>query len=66
MAQQAQITSECYRAVGTHDLVWLLDEAKEKAVFEADATQKNLWNLRLHAMEDELLRRQHLQEEIEV
>ena len=59
-------TSEWYRGVDTHHLVLLVEEAKERAEFTPDAEERRLWAARLKSMKEELLRRQELQEEIEV
>ncbi len=66
MAQLMKISSEWYIGVKTEDLVFLLDVAMEKAELTPDATEKELWRIRLHGIESELLRRQDLQESLEI
>lgn len=54
-----------YQGVSTDDLIALLDEAKEQSEFCPNSSEKDLWRLRLHGIEDELLRRQEFEDQIE-
>ena len=55
-----------YRGVGTEDLMMLVEEAEERAEFTPDADEKKLWRARVEMMQEELLRRQNLQEKVKV
>jgi hypothetical protein len=58
--------SEWYRGVPTEDLVHMFEEATERAEFTPDKEEKEHWKERMEGMEEELLRRQDLQEQIEL
>jgi len=66
MAQALTSHHDWYRGVSTEDVVMLLQEATEQAEYCPDAFEKNLWNVRLEALQDELLQRQELWEQKEV
>lgn len=59
-------SSQWYRGVDTQNLILLVEEAKDRAEFTPDAEEKQLWKQRLEKMQEELLRRQEILEEIEV
>lgn len=58
--------SECYKGVPTDNLVHMFEEATERAEFTPDKEEKDHWKERMEGMEEELLRRQDLQEQIEL
>ncbi len=60
------LTIDWYRGVSTNDLINLVNEAKEKLEYSPDSAERGLWKMRLQRMEEELFRRQALQEQVEV
>lgn len=58
--------AEWYKGVPTEDLVHMFEEATERAEFTPDKEEKEHWKERMEGMEAELLRRQDLQEQIEL
>lgn len=58
--------SECYREVPTDVLAHMFNEATERAEYSPNREEKELWTERMEGMEEELLRRQDLQEQIEL
>lgn len=57
---------EWYKGVDTEQLLHLVDDAKDRAEFTADAEERQLWKRRLQMMQEELLRRQDILEEVEL
>jgi hypothetical protein len=58
--------SECYQSVPTEALVNMFEDATDRAEFTPDREEKEHWKERMEGMEEELLRRQDLQEQIEL
>jgi hypothetical protein len=57
---------EWYKGVDTEQLLHLIEDAKDRAEYTADAEERQLWRRRLQMMQEELLRRQELLEEVEL
>lgn len=62
----SSFVSHWYDGFTTEDLVLLLPAAQECAEVTEDPIERELWKVRVMRMEDELIRRQNLQDEIEV
>ena len=62
----SNLVSQWYAGFATEDLVLLLPAAKECIKDADDPIDRELWKIRVSRMEDELLRRQSQQDEIEV
>lgn len=58
--------AECYREVPTDDLVRMFDEASDRAEYTPEREEREHWKERMEGMKEELLRRQDLQEQIEL